>query len=146
VWDENGELAWQYGVRPNPIGPRLSNPFNKPDFAFAADGRQELVIRRTSFLPSVFQILQNDSRVGEIRVRSLVRLKYGINLEGFGHWTFHMPPFAMRFTGHSATRPDIWSVLGASKMEWNILIRAEANDPRLIVALAFIHNEWWNYS
>jgi hypothetical protein len=69
-----------------------------------------------------------------------------IEIKGAGFWTFRLPLFTVRFRGDSQTGTDIWVILGPSKMEWHILIRPGISDPRLVAALAFIHNEWWNYS
>jgi hypothetical protein len=56
-----------------------------------------------------------------------------------------MPLFTVRFWGESRSGAEIWVVVGPSKMEWTILIKPGVNDRLLVPALAFIHNEWWNY-
>ena len=79
-------------------------------------------------------------------MRSLFRIKYSIDIQGAGSWTFRLPLFTVQFRGDSQAGTDVWVIVGPSKMEWNILIRPGTNDLRLLAALAFIHNEWWNYS
>ena len=147
VWDEKGTVRWRYGVRDHPSARGRGNPFNKPEFVFAeVDGAAELVIRRASFVPSVFQISDGDKVTSRIRMVSLLRIKYVIEVDGVNSWVFRMPLFTVRFRGDSATGTDIWVVVGPSKMEWNILLRPGISDRPLLSALSFIHNEWWNYS
>src|SRR5687768_10735998 len=74
VWYEQGIVRWQYGVRGNPSGRGRGNPFNKPDFVIAdPDGQKELLIRRVSFLPSVFHMVDEDKVIGRICMGSLLR-------------------------------------------------------------------------
>jgi hypothetical protein len=147
IYDEQAVLRWRYGVRNNPSGHARGNPFNKPEFVLeGADRRPGPVIRRVSFIPSRFDIMDSSGVTGRIAMRSLFRIKYSIEIEGAGHWTFRLPLFTIRFRGDSLTGEDIWVIVGPSKMEWNILLRPGIDDPRLVAALAFIHNEWWNYS
>lgn len=147
VWGEAGTVRWHYGTRRNPIGFRLRNPFNKPDFIVAdPETKGELIIRRASFVPPVFHIMEAGNVIGQIRLRSILRNKYTINLGDTGVWTFRMPLFTIRFWGASAVGAGVWVAVGPSKMEWKILIKPGLNDRLLVAALAFIHNEWWNYS
>ena len=57
-----------------------------------------------------------------------------------------MPLFTVQFFGNSSTTTDIRVIVGPSKAEWNILFRPGTDKPQLVAALAFIHNEWWNFS
>jgi hypothetical protein len=99
-----------------------------------------------SFIPSFFDIMEKDDVIGRIGMRSILRIKYSIEINGAGSWTFRLPLFTVRFRGDSQTGTDIWVLVGPSKMEWNILLRCGVGDRHLVAALAFIHNEWWNYS
>ena len=147
IYDEQKVLRWRYDVSDNPPGRRPGNPYNKPQFIFAdADGAAESVIRRVSFLPSSFEIRDKDTVVGRIRLRSLLRIKYVIEIDQAGSWTFRLPLFTVRFRGDSQTGTDIWVILGPTKTEWSILIRPGITNRHLVAALAFIHNEWYNYS
>src|SRR5262245_10597306 len=67
IYDEHGALRWQYGVRSNLPRRGRGNPFNKPDF-YVADPveNSELLIRRISFVPSHFHMLDRDRLVGRI--------------------------------------------------------------------------------
>lgn len=147
VYDEHGVVRWRYGFRANPSGRGWGNPFNKPDFVVAdANGQAELVIRRVSFVPPIFNIMDGDLVLGRIRLRSLLRNKYAIDINGVNSWTFRMPLFTVRFGGYSHSCTDIWVIVGPGKMQWNILIRPNVSERHLVAALAFIHSEWWNYS
>ncbi len=146
VRNEQGIVRWRYGVRKSGSGRALKNPFTKPDFVVAEpEANDEITIRRASFLPPVFNIIRAGSVIGGIRMRSIFRNKYSISIDGVGSWTFRMPLFTIRFCGDSSAGPEIWVIVGPSKMEWNILIKANVKEWPLVAALAFIHNEWWNY-
>jgi len=58
VYDNEGEVHWRYEGRRSAFGWSKNNPFNKPDFVFSdlREGK-EYIIRRVSFLPSAFQML-----------------------------------------------------------------------------------------
>lgn len=146
VRDEQGAVRWRYEVRNNSSGRHPGNPFNKPDFVLAdPDSRDELIIRRTSFVPSVFNIMEAGRVIGRIRMRSMFRNKYSIDVDGMNSWTFRMPLFTVRFFGDSRAGTEIWVAVGPSKMEWNILIKPDVKERPLVAALTFIHTEWWNY-
>jgi hypothetical protein len=147
IFDERGDVCWQYDVRRNPEGRTLRNPLNKPDFVFMdAPGQAELVIRRISLIPSRFQILDGSDSIGQITLRSLLGIKYAIKIDGFAPYTFRLPMFTLCFWGDMGTGPSIWVMVGPSKMQWNVLLKPGTNDRELVLALAFIHNQWWNYS
>ena len=91
IYDEEGKICWQYGTRTNPDGRRLGNPLNKPDFVFTnTDGQSEIVIRRVSFIPSVFQITDQDKSIGQIALPSILGIKYRILLDGHPSYTFRL--------------------------------------------------------
>jgi hypothetical protein len=147
IFDEHGELRWQYDVRGNPEGRTWRNPLNKPDVVFVdADSRAELVIRRVSFIPSIFEILDGNGSIGRITLRNVLGIKYRIQIDGCAPWTFRLPLFTVRFWGDTNNGPSIWVVVGPSKMQWNVLLKPGTRHRELVVALAFIHNQWWNYS
>lgn len=146
VRDQLGAVRWQYGVRSNPSGRHPGNPFNKADFVLTEpNARDELIIRRASFVPSAFNIMEAGKVIGRIRMRSMFRNKYSIDIDGMNSWTFRMPLFTVRFFGDSSAGTEIWVVVGPSKMEWNILIKPDVKERPLVAALTFIHTEWWNY-
>jgi hypothetical protein len=146
VMDEHGVIRWRYGIRKNASPRRLGNPFNKPDFVIAnPDGRDEVVIRRASFIPPVFNIIEAGRVIGRVRMRSLFRNKYAIDIDRVNSWTFRMPLFTIRFFGDSSAGVEIWVAVGPSKKEWSVLIKRDAREWPLLAALAFIHVESWNY-
>jgi hypothetical protein len=146
VYDELGMIRWRYAFRRNPSGWGSGNPFNKPDFVIAdPDAKDEVIIRRVSFIPPVFSIRQAERSIGRIRMRSWFN-KYSIEIEGEGSWVFRMPLFSTRFYGVSSAGPEIWVVVGPSKMEWNILLKPGVKEWPLLAALAFIHDECWHYA
>ncbi len=145
IWDNLGVVRWRFAARRNPAGRSWCNPFNTLDFVVteAANGA-ELVIRRASWAPSVFQIRDGEEVIGQVRVRSLLRHRYSIEIDGVNTWTFRMPIFTLNFYANSESGTDIWVVVGPSKMDWKILMRPGSGDRQLVAALAFIHTEWWN--
>lgn len=147
IFDEHGSIRWQYDAVRNPEGRNWRNPLNKPDFVFTNPaGHAEILIRRMSFVPSVFQILEGTNSIGRVSLQGLLGIKYRILLDGYGTSTFRLPLFTVRFGGDTDNGPSIWVVVGPSKMQWNVLLKPGTNDRGLVVSLAFIHNQWWNYS
>lgn len=146
VMDEHGVIRWRYGIRKNASTRRLRNPFNKPDFVIAdPEGRVEVVIRRASFIPPVFNIIEAGRVIGRVSMRSPFRNKYEIEIDRVNSWTFRMPLFTIRFFGDSSAGVEIWVAVGPSKKEWSVLIKRDAREWPLLAALAFIHVESWNY-
>ena len=149
VRDEQGVIRWRYGTRENwPPGRWVENPFSKLDFVISAEGepKDELVIRRISLVPSIFKIMEAGNTVGRIRMCSFLRIQYAIEIQGAESLTFRLPLFIVRFWGGSAGGTAVWVLVGPSKMQWNVLIRPGLDSRKIIAAIAFIHNEWWNYS
>ena len=103
-------------------------------------------VRRASFIPSIFEIRDKHRAIGRIAMRSILRIRYSIEIDGVGSWTFRLPLFTVRFRGDSPTGTDIWVLVGPSKMEWSVLLKPGVVATPLVFALAFIHNEWWNFS
>lgn len=105
-----------------------------------------MVIRRASFVPPAFTMLEAEERIGRIGLTSPLRNKYSISISGEEPLTFRMPLFSVRFSGGSSVGAQVWGIVGPSKMEWNILVKPRPDDRRLVAALSFIHGEWWNFS
>ena len=124
-----------------------ANPFRKPDFVMTdAEGREEFLVRRRSFIPARFRILEHGRVIGEVRMLTVFRIRYSIEIDGSPPWIFRMPLYTVNFYGTSPSGPGIWVSVGPSKMDWRILLKPGLHEGALIAALAFIHNEWWNYS
>jgi hypothetical protein len=102
VRDENEVVRWRYDVRRRRSNWGWRNPFNKPEFRFGGpEGVIQVVIRRASFLPPVFEIVRCDSVVGRIRMISPLRNRYRIEIGAIDKWTFVMPLFTILFYGKS---------------------------------------------
>lgn len=146
LYDEHGNVRWRYDVRKTGLGRSWGNPFNKKDFVVAdPQTGEEIVIRRATFLPSRFTIIDAQGARGTVCMVSLLRNKYAITLTGRQPWTFRMPLFTVGFWGETGELPEFW-VEEVTKMAWEILIRAEIEDQALVAAaLSFIHVERWNY-
>ena len=109
VRDEHGGIRWRYAFRKNGSGRGSGNPFNKPDFVIAdPDAKDEVIIRRASFIPPVFSIREAERCIGRVRMRSLFRNKYSIEIDGVGSWTFSMPLWRLHRKGRNLGRR--WSV------------------------------------
>jgi hypothetical protein len=145
IWEPE-VLRWRYEMRKNRSGYSLRNPFRKRDFVILdLEAKEVLLVRRASFIPPRFDIIQAGKKVGRISLRSILRNKYTIELEGEASWTFLMPLYTIRFFGESDAGLQLWVVVGPSTMEWNLLMKRGADDVRLLSALAFIHCEWNSY-
>jgi len=146
IWNEHGEVEWSYGPLRNPLQYSSRNPFNKPDFVvFDANGNPTVTIRRVSFVPSRFHILDRENVIGQIAMRSVLLNKYKIEIAGIATCAFRMPLFTRYFHGHFNDGTGIWAVVGPGTMQWRVLLRSELNDVRLLSSLAFIHNQWFRF-
>src|SRR5215472_18493417 len=98
IRSEQGTTLWLFGVRLNTTSRSLKNPFKKPDFVVSkGDASEEVIVRRASFIPPVFQILQANKVIGVIRMVSIFRNKYSISMNGASSWTFRMPLYTINF-------------------------------------------------
>ncbi|MCX7424327.1 MAG: hypothetical protein NTW96_01615 [Planctomycetia bacterium] len=147
VRDEHGGIRWRYGVRKDDLGRSWANPFNKKDFVVVnAEMGEEIVVRRVSFFPPRFTIVDSQGVRGTVCMTSILRNKYTINVSEGQRWTFRMPLFKVGFWGGTDESPEFWVIEGPSKMQWSILIKPGIEDQPLVAALSFIHVERWNYS
>lgn len=146
IYDENGDVRWQYDWRRNPEGLSWRNPLNKPGFVVTnPDGQVEIVIRRASFFPSTFRILEGNNSIGRITLPNVLGIKYRILLDGFPGATFRVPLFTRQFWGDTEGDASIWVVVGPSTMEWNVLLKPGTNDLGIVATIAFIHTQWCRF-
>jgi hypothetical protein len=143
--DEQGIVRGRFGRSASASRWGLRNPFKKADFAIVEPGARELIIRRVSFIPPVFNIIEAERVIGTIKMISVFRNKYSISIDGVKSWTFRMPLFTIFFFGESSTGAEIWVQVGPSEKEWNVLIKPGVITTGLVAALAFIHNERYFY-
>jgi ABC-type antimicrobial peptide transport system permease subunit len=83
---------------------------------------------------------------GSLRVASVLRNRYTIQVDGKPLWTFRTPLFTVRFWGGTDEAAEFWVVLSPSKMDWSLLVKPGVEHQPLLASLSFIHSEWWNYS
>jgi hypothetical protein len=144
--DELDNVRYRYERRASRFGWGFGNPFRKPDFVLSEPSdKEETIIRRVSFVPPVFNIVEASAVIGTIRMLSMFRNKYSISIDGVKSWTFRMPLFTVLFFGESDAGAEIWVRVGPSVREWNILIKPGITRRPLIAALAFIHHERYFY-
>ena len=147
ISDGDGRIRWHYGPHSTRESWGSGNPLRKPDFVLFEEGQTEAVrVRRISFLPSVFTVIEQKKIIGTVKLVSLLRNKYFIEINEVNSWTFHMPLYRAYFYGKSAARPEFWVVMGPSEMQWNILLMPGLPERSLAATLAFIHNERCFYS
>ena len=140
--DEVDNVRWQYRRNNAAFRWRLRHPLKRPDFFVTElDTKDEVIIRRASYIPSVFNIIEGGRTVGTIRMLSMLRNKYSISIDDVKTWTFRMPLFTIFFFGESKEGAEIWVRVGPSERQWNILIKPGVVQRPLVVALAFVHNE-----
>lgn len=146
ISDENGHIRWRYGPHPTHDSWGVGNPLSKPDFVLFEDDQTEAFrIRRISFFPSAFCIMEKGKFIGRIRLASILRNKYEIQIDGLNPWTFHMPLFRVYFYGKSSAGAEFWVAM-VRELRWHILIGPGLPERPLAAVLAFIHNERFFYS
>jgi len=147
VVDGQNNTCWRYADRDKPSRRTLRNPFKKPDFvALEKDSQKEIVIRRASFVPCVFQVIESGATIGTIRMLSVFRNKYSISIDGADSWTFHMPLYTILFFAESKSGAGVGVAVGPSQMEWSILLEPGVPQRPIVAALSFIHTERYFYS
>lgn len=147
IWSASDTIRWKYWRSEKRVRRTLQNPFGKRDFVIAQPAtNDELVVRRSCFLPPIFNILNRDgAAVGTIRLTSILRNRYTIAIHGEGTWTFRIVLFSVRCYAVANGTPVLWIAVGPSKRHWNVLVKPGAREWPLLAAIAFIHTEWWNY-
>jgi hypothetical protein len=140
VRDEQGNVHLRYKTRRIASPWRPENPLSKPDFVVTSP-EHEVVIRRVSFLPSVFRVVERGETTGIIKTIGVLRNRYAISLNDTGEWEFYMPLFAVAFHGDSPAGTDIWVIVAPSEREWNVLLKTGTSPHPLLACLAFIHCE-----
>ena len=147
IWDYDGHLLWSYRRSNKSAAHSIGNPLGKRDFVISdASGTELCVIRRKSFFPSRFVVLESGETTGLISLRGFLKNRYAIDIQGAKTWTFRLTLFSLFFWGDANGEPALWVRVGPTKMEWNALLKPGMEPTPLLFALAFIHNEWWNYS
>jgi hypothetical protein len=146
VSDEQGNIRWRYATRKNSSGRSLRNPLKKPDFVLVGPDSDENIIRRTSFAPSIFTIIEASRTIGTIEMLSLFLNRYAIRIDGQNPWIFRMPLFTILFFGESTDGVAFWVRVGPSERHWNILLQPGIAEWPLVAALAFIHSERYFHS
>ena len=144
IYEEENELCWKFGTVPKRSPHSLLNLLNRPIFVVSnPDGEEMLQIRRSNlFIPS-FEIIEGGNSVGRIRMASVLRNKFSVDITGLGSWLIHMPLFTIYFGGYTSEGTNLWIAVGPSKRQWNILLEPNMDNFRLLASLSFIHRQWW---
>ena len=144
---EPPEICWHCSTEPswNSLSPL--NLIRKPDFVLSDESSHCMLrIRRKRRIPATFEIIENETIVGMIQRKSVLRNKYLVTfLEGV-EWTIRMPLFTIAFYGVSSLGTILWIRVWPRKNQWCLMLNGGEDDKRLLAAIAFIHREWWCYS
>lgn len=141
------EICWCCSTEPSRSSYSLLNLLQKPDFVFVEKVSHRTVrIRRTRRIPATFDIIDNETTVGVIRRKSVLRNQYLVTFSEGLEWTIRMPLFTIDFYGVSNQGSNIWIKVWPHKTQWQLLFAEDDDDRRLLAAIAFIHREWWCYS
>ena len=143
IFASNGERLWR--VETQHFGGRPRYPygvFRVPDFVvYGQDDKEALRVRLERKWPLArFVMLENESPVCTIRLRSLLRNKYTLAFADGQNWVFTMPLFTVLFRGRSESGKEIRVRLWSHNL-WYVLIDPSADTPQLVAALAFLHRE-----
>ena len=152
--DASGTLLRDGGIphlhfQPDPRRSAWSvlNLRRKPDLVFCdSAGGEILRIQRRARVPAVFEMVGGKQVTGEIRLRSVLRNSYRIEISDYPGWIFTMPLFSINFRGLSDVGEEVRVQVGPAKTQWNILLQPGSDSIPLRAALAFIHREWWCYA
>lgn len=133
IYDSRGEI----------VGHSKTQHFKRlPDFVIYDKSDNELIrIKRDrGFVVSRFVMIENGIAVCRITQRSILLNRYQLVFADGATWKFHMPLFTVIFKGWSETGARIRVRLRSHNV-WYVMIDSEADNPRLVAALAFIHRE-----
>jgi len=112
--DEVDNVRWQYRRNNAAVRWRLRHPLKRPDFFVTElNTKDEVIIRRASYIPSVFYIIEGGRTVGTIRMLRILRNKYSISIDGVKTWTVtcRCSPFLLRkVKGRDGNLGSHWSV------------------------------------
>ena len=150
IWRHPDIVWWDFHSEPkqSPYWPSTK----KPHLVFNdRAGNEVLRIRRSPELKDTHYVLCADEVVGTIKLVTVLRNKYTIQLEGCPLWTFHLPLFKTKFCAESADGRRIWAKVWKRKQQLFLLVptelgastKAYLQNTALLPALAFIHREWW---
>ena len=143
IYNSKGEIVWHVKTQHFNGRPRYPYGFFRlSDFVVYDKTDKEFVRvkRERSFLAAQFVMLENGRPVCIITRQSILMNKYKLDFMGQSKWTFKMPLFTVIFRGKSDTGAQIQAHLRTHNL-WYVFIDSDADNPRLVAALAFIHRE-----
>jgi hypothetical protein len=142
IYNSIGEVLWQTRTlhfrRPHyPYG-----FFRLPDFLVYDSAEKEIcrIKLKRRFGLAEFVMIENGVTVCTIKQKNILRNKYALEFSSGQKWVFRMPLFTINFSGISESGEKIQARLWAHEI-WYVLIDATADNPQLVVVLAFIHRE-----
>jgi len=141
IYRESDELYWRWRLQrwPGANADRAARLWRPTFVVSTPDGGEKFRIRRSSWFPSTFEILEDGGLAGTIRLRSPLRNRYAIRICDGSLWNFHMPLYTGRLYCESDAGGRLWGVMGPSESQWNLLMAPGSDDARVVAAMAFLH-------
>jgi hypothetical protein len=156
IWRHPDVVCWRFYSEPQQSPYSPASLLRKPQLIFTdGDWRECLRIRRSPELRRLHYILRGDEIIGSIKLTTVLRNNYSIQLDGCPVWTFQLPLFKILFHAYSSKGEHIWIKVWKSKQRFRLLVPPEVEaTPKkevgsavltgaLLPALAFVHREWW---
>ena len=142
IFNSRGDALWRTETRHRGRPRYPYGLFRLPDFVVSDPAGREFVTikRERGFIFSTCVMLENGQPVCRISQRSVLLNQYTLDFDGASKWRFQMRLFTVVFGGTSDTGATVL-VRVAGHNTWFVQIDSEADNPRLAVALAFIHRE-----
>jgi hypothetical protein len=129
----SGDICWLFDVR----GGFFDSPceFREPT------GAPVMTVRKVGFLSGTFEMAEQGTRVGMVRRLNALRTRYRIELPDGLVWEVRVPLYSMHFHAKSNGGAQIFLLLQRGP-RWFALTEPRSNEPRILMALAFIYRCW----
>jgi hypothetical protein len=140
IYRESNELYWHWRLQRWPSAEcNLARPWRPTFIVNRPEGGELFRIRRSSWFPATFEMLENGSLASTIELRSPLRNRYIIRICNGPVWHFHMPIFTQHLYCESDAGGQLWGIMGPSESQWNLLTAPGSNDARIVAIMAFLH-------
>ena len=114
IQHDSGNITWRF----NP----MCFPRKGDVLVYDPDDQEVLRIHRPNRFHARFQMMEAGQITGVIRMRSLLRNKYTLELKDGTTWTFWMPLFTIFFYGESTAGGRIWIQMGPGTKRHGIFL------------------------